>query len=167
MPCASFPASFLFTRLSGSAPTEPALSCLRFFSFRPFFPRFPHVVYNVCAVSCASSPPPTLPDPLPSLLLCVCPRVSTPAPVPVSILHFSARLHPRSHSHSVPVPITVVCACLLIAHTRAIRPCHRSHYMPLELILPRADQLCFSRKPLIKRDKGDTLSLLVQFLLKP
>ena len=29
-----------------------------------------------------------------------------------------------------------VCVYLLIAHNRAIRPCHPSHYMPLALILP-------------------------------
>ena len=38
--------------------------------------------------------------------------------------------------------------------------------MPLALILPRGDQWYLLRKPLIRRDKGDTLSLLVQFLLK-
>ena len=38
--------------------------------------------------------------------------------------------------------------------------------MPLALILPRRDQWYLLRKPLIRRDKGDTLSLLVQFLLK-
>ena len=39
--------------------------------------------------------------------------------------------------------------------------------MPLALILPRGDQWYLSRKPLIRRDKGDTLSLLVQILLEP
>ena len=39
--------------------------------------------------------------------------------------------------------------------------------MPLALILPRGDQWYLFRKPLIKRDKGDTLSLLVQILLGP
>ena len=39
--------------------------------------------------------------------------------------------------------------------------------MPLALILPRGDQWYLLRKPLIKRDKGDTLSLLVQILLEP
>ena len=38
--------------------------------------------------------------------------------------------------------------------------------MPLALILPRGDQWYLLRKPLIKRDKGDTLSLLVQILLE-
>ena len=38
--------------------------------------------------------------------------------------------------------------------------------MPLALILPRGDQWYLLRKPLIRRDKRDTLSLLVQFLLK-
>ena len=38
--------------------------------------------------------------------------------------------------------------------------------MPLALTLPRGDQWYLLRKPLIRRDKGDTLSLLVQFLLK-
>ena len=38
--------------------------------------------------------------------------------------------------------------------------------MPLASILPRGDQWYLLRKPLIRRDKGDTLSLLVQFLLK-
>ena len=39
--------------------------------------------------------------------------------------------------------------------------------MPLALILPREDQRYLLRKPLIRRNKGDKLSLLVQFLLKP
>ena len=40
--------------------------------------------------------------------------------------------------------------------------------MPLALILPRGDQWYLLRKPLIRRDKGDTLSLLlVQILLEP
>ena len=39
--------------------------------------------------------------------------------------------------------------------------------MPLALILPRGDQWYLLQKPLIKRDKGDTLSLLVQILLEP
>ena len=61
-----------------------------------------------------------------------------------------------------------VCVCIYwIAHNRAIRPCHPSHSMPLALILPRVDQWYLLRKPLIRRDKGDTLSLLVQLLLKP
>ena len=37
--------------------------------------------------------------------------------------------------------------------------------MPLALILPRGDQWYFLRKPLIRRDKGDTLSLLVVQIL--
>ena len=36
--------------------------------------------------------------------------------------------------------------------------------MPLALILPRGDQWYLLRKPQIRRDKGDTLSLFVQFL---
>ena len=52
-------------------------------------------------------------------------------------------------------------------HNRAIRLCHPSHSIPLALILPRGDQWYLLRKPLIRRDKGDTLSLLVQFLFKP
>ena len=39
--------------------------------------------------------------------------------------------------------------------------------MPLALILPSGDQWYLLRKPQIRLDKGDTLSLLVQFLLKP
>ena len=39
--------------------------------------------------------------------------------------------------------------------------------MPLALILLRGDQLYLLRKSLIRRDKRDTLSLLVQFLLEP
>ena len=40
--------------------------------------------------------------------------------------------------------------------------------MPLALILPRGDRLYLLQKPLIRRDRGDTLSLLVvQFLLEP
>ena len=39
--------------------------------------------------------------------------------------------------------------------------------MPLALIFTRGDQWYLLRKPLIKRDKGDTLSLLVQTLLEP
>ena len=39
--------------------------------------------------------------------------------------------------------------------------------IPLALILARGDQLYVSRKPLNRRDKGDTLSLLVQLLLQP
>ena len=53
-----------------------------------------------------------------------------------------------------------------IAHNRAFRPCHPSHSMPLALILPRWDHWYLLRKPLIRRDRGDTLSLLVQFLLE-
>ena len=54
-----------------------------------------------------------------------------------------------------------VCVCIYqITHDRAIRPCHLSHSMPLALILPRVDQLYLLRKPLIRRDKGDTLYLL-------
>ena len=54
-------------------------------------------------------------------------------------------------------------------HNRAIRPCHpiNSHSMSLALILPRGDQWYLLRKPLIRRDRGDTLSLLVQLLLEP
>ena len=54
-----------------------------------------------------------------------------------------------------------------IAHNRAIRPCHPSHSMPLALILPRGDQWYLLRKPLIRRDRGDTLSLLVHSYLSP
>ena len=39
--------------------------------------------------------------------------------------------------------------------------------MPLALILPRGDQWYLLRKPLIRRDNGDTLSLLEQLLLEP
>ena len=49
----------------------------------------------------------------------------------------------------------------------AIRPCHPSQSMLLALILPRGDQLYELRRHLIRRDNGDTLSLLVLFLLKP
>ena len=56
---------------------------------------------------------------------------------------------------------------LHIITNRAIRPCHPSHSMPLALILPRGDQWYLLRKPLVRRDRGDTLSLLVQFLLEP
>ena len=39
--------------------------------------------------------------------------------------------------------------------------------MPLALILPRGDQLYLLRKPLIRRDKGNTISLLARFFHKP
>ena len=38
--------------------------------------------------------------------------------------------------------------------------------IPLALILPKGDHGYLLRKPLIRRDRGDTLSLLVQFLLE-
>ena len=40
------------------------------------------------------------------------------------------------------------------------------HSMPLALTLPKGDQSYLLRNILIRRDKGDTLSLLVQFLLE-
>ena len=45
---ASHPASFIFSRLFGSATAEPTLSCLLyvFFSFCPSLPSFPRRVYN-------------------------------------------------------------------------------------------------------------------------
>ena len=82
-------------------------------------------------------------------------------------LHITAQSGPAilvilCHSH------VCVCACvyLLITQNRAIRPCRPSHSMPLALTLPRGDQRYLLRKSFIRRDKGDTLSLIVQFLLK-
>ena len=57
VPCASPPASFLFSRLSGLVTTELTLSCLRCFLFPSKFPPFPACVYIFCAIPCASSPP--------------------------------------------------------------------------------------------------------------
>ena len=56
MPCASLPASLPFYRLSGSALTEPTISCLHFFSFRPILSRIQRRIYNFSGVSRASSP---------------------------------------------------------------------------------------------------------------
>ena len=53
-----------------------------------------------------------------------------------------------------------MCIYQIIAHNRAIRPFHPSHSMPLALILPRGDQRYELRKPLIRRDSGDTLNSL-------
>ena len=50
---------------------------------------------------------------------------------------------------------------------RVIRLCHPSHYIPLALVFRRGDQCYLLRKLLIRRDKGDTLFLRVQFLRKP
>ena len=41
-----------------------------------------------------------------------------------------------------------------IANNRAIKHGHRSHYMPLALVLPRGDQWYLFRKSLIRRDEG-------------
>ena len=56
------------------------------------------------------------------------------------------------------------CADYLLDHSGDIT---NSHYMPVAMILPKGDRRYLLQKPLIRRDKGDTLSLLAQFLLKP
>ena len=67
-----------------------------FFSFRPSLPRFPHGVYNSCAVSCASSP---LLRPLQSR-----PRSrSRSHPCPRSHLRYCSRFRPRYRPRSHPV----------------------------------------------------------------
>ena len=108
VPFASLPASLLFSRLSGLEATEPILFCLRFSSFHPSLPRFPHRVYNSCAVSCTSSPLLCPPRPRPRSRTRSHPRprsisatalVSVPAPVPVPILRSSTGLYPCPRTH--------------------------------------------------------------------
>ena len=49
----------------------------------------------------------------------------------------------------------------LIAQIHAIRPFDSCHYMPLALILPKRDHWYLLRKPLIRREKGEKLSLFL------
>ena len=55
-----------------------------------------------------------------------------------------------------------------IAHNRAVRPCHPSQsFNAIRIDPPKGGSMILITKPLIMRDRGDTLSLLVQFLLEP
>ena len=123
VPCASPPASFLLS-MGRQLLNQPFLVYV-FSTFYPNLLRFPHRVYNFCAVSCASAP-----------LLC-CPR-SRPRsrlrsyPRPRTHLRYCSRFRPRSrlHSHpvfvhgspppspfsfcSVPVPATVPVPCVCV-----------------------------------------------------
>ena len=82
------------------------------FSLRRSFLRFPHRVYNSCAVSCTSSPflrpprsrPQSRPRPVPVSATAL---VSIPAPAPVFILCSFTGLHSRSRSRPVPAPPSV------------------------------------------------------------
>ena len=68
-----------------------------------------------------------------------------------------------------------LCACInYIAYLLVVQPCHPSHFMSLALILLGEIRKYLLRKPLIKRDTEDTLSLLLyrfysspEFLLIP
>ena len=111
----SLASSFLGALLSGARPMvdylgwqlldQPFLFYF-FSSFHPSVPRFPHGVYNSCAVSCASSP---LFRPLPSYPLSR--SCSRSHPCPRSHLryysHFLPHSRPRSHPvfiHGSPLP---------------------------------------------------------------
>ena len=82
------------------------------------------------------------------------------------------QLHATTTAQFGPVYNICVCVCVCVfikLHITAqsgpvILP---SHSMPLASILPRKDQWYLLRKPLIRCDRGDTLSLLVQILLEP
>ena len=59
-----------------------------------------------------------------------------------------------------------VCVCVftkLHITAQSGPPCHPSHYMPIALILPRGDQRYLSRKPLIRRDRGECVCVCVFF----
>ena len=148
--CASPPASLLFSKTSGSADTEPTLSCLYFFAFHPILPHFPHRVYNSSVVSFAylpllrpsrshlrSRPVPIVATALVSVLAPV------PAHVPVPILCSSTGLHPRprsrprSHLASLRSPLTPFLFPLRLRHRPRHRPRHRSRPRPRLLSRPR------------------------------
>ena len=61
----------------------------------------------------------------------------------------------------------VFCVSIFVKlHITAQSGRHPIHSKLLALVLPRGDQRYLFRKPLIRRDKGDKLSLLVQFSFK-
>ena len=68
---------------------------------------------------------------------------------------------------SCSMPYMHACVCVSvcvyeITHNRAIRRCHPSHSMPLALILPREDRWYLLRKPLIRRHKGEYVSVFIK-----
>ena len=66
------------------------------------------------------------------------------------------------------MPCASVCVFIKLHTTAQLGPVIRfGHSMPLALALSKGSRLYLSRKPLIRRDKGDTLSLLVRSLLGP
>ena len=102
--------------------------------------------------------------------VCVSAPNSDPAPDLVRIFPSLRSGYPLGTMRGYIPRFVWVSICVyvkLVAHNRAIQPCHPCHYIPLVFVLPRRGQLHLLRKYLITRDKENTLPMNLKSLLKP